>query len=504
MKIVNIIKRQGIAILCCLTSWTAFAQRQILVLDKENKQPVAYADVYFPDLKTSTATGANGIFFIAAKNPSVFVQISCMGYKTLLETITFQEGATVYLEPSHLDLQEVSISGSSSKLQGENVVNVDKLSLNNNPETQGLSLSQKLASVAGVSNFSTGAGIGKPVIRGLSGNRIAVFSQGVRIENQQWGDEHGLGLDENGYEHVEIIKGPASLLYGGDALGGVLFFADERYAKENSVEAAVNSEFYANTNGWRNTGAVKVSKNRLHGNLFGGYTTHEDYGDGNAAAVNNSRFRTGDFKMALGYTGQKFISSLKYNFLNEQYGLSEADEAGDDPAPVPANRRKPDFPYQNLTTHLIGSENTFFFENNSKLKIDAGYIFNNRKEFEEQTGDGSANLDMNLETFSYSVKWYSHTLRQRWMLIVGSQGLHQRNTNRGEERLIPDASAFEAGVFAMADYYFSPKSYWQTGVRIDGRRIGGVEYGEQGADVWFLSFRRRMPHSIFPPDFINN
>ncbi|WP_158648534.1 TonB-dependent receptor, partial [Candidatus Symbiothrix dinenymphae] len=181
------------------------------------------------------------------------------------------------------------------------VANFTKLNWTNRAEISGLSLSQKLAGVAGISNLSTGTGIGKPVIRGLSGNRIAVFAQGTRIENQQWGDEHGLGLDENGYEQVEIIKGPASLLYGSDALGGVLYFSDALYAKGNSLEGTFGSEYNSNTNGWRNTGASKLSKNCFHWNAFGGYTTHEDYRDGNHDAVPNSRFHTGDFKTSLGY-----------------------------------------------------------------------------------------------------------------------------------------------------------------------------------------------------------
>ncbi|GHT88089.1 TonB-dependent receptor [Bacteroidia bacterium] len=362
----------------------------------------------------------------------------------------------------HFELAaDVVISGSRTKLLGENVT---KLSLANNMETQGLSLSQKLTGVAGISNFSTGAGIGKPVIRGLSGNRIAVFSQGIRIENQQWGDEHGLGLDENGYEQVEIIKGPASLLYGSDALGGVLYFSDERYAKENSIESALGSEYNSNTKGWRNTGAFKLSKNRLHWNAFGDYTTHEDYQDGNKDFVPNSRFHTGDFKTSLGYTGEKFISSLKYSFLNEQYGLTEIEED----AESITNGRQPELPYQDLTTHLISSENTWFFENNSKLKVDLGYVFNNRKEFEE--GE-EAELDMNLSTISYNMKWNSPKLNNRWALTAGSQGMYQTNTNQGEELLIPDATTADLGLFAVSDYYYSGKSYWQIGLRMDGRHI---------------------------------
>jgi iron complex outermembrane receptor protein len=478
-------KTLSVILLLFFMQFNLFAQYQIKVADMDTKQAVADADVYFLDSKTGTTTDENGVFSINTKNPAVLVQISYMGYKTFLGTLTPQNESIVYLEPSHFDLQEVVVSGNSSKLQGENVANVVQLSLAHNAETQGLSLSQKLAGVAGISNFSTGAGIGKPVIRGLSGNRIAVFSQGIRIENQQWGDEHGLGLDENGYEQVEIIKGPSSLLYGSDALGGVLYFSDERYAKENSIESVLGSEYNSNTNGWRNKGAFKLSKNRFHWNAFGGYTTHRDYKDGNNNLVPNSRFHTGDFKTSLGYTGDQFISSLKYSFLNEQYGLAS-------PTPSPPSGELEGAPYQDLTTHLISSENTFFFDNKSKLKVDLGYVFNNRKEFEapslvERAG-GEAALDMNLSTISYNVKWYSPKLNDRWAFTAGSQGLYQTNGNKGEELLIPDAATADMGLFAMFDYYYSEKSYWQIGLRMDGRHINGKQHGNENEDGYFPEF----------------
>jgi iron complex outermembrane receptor protein len=376
-------------------------------------------------------------------------------------------------------LQEIIISGYSSRLQGENVTNVEKLTLRETP-FQGISLSDKLTNVAGLDNYSTGMGIGKPVIRGLSGNRIAVFSQGIRIENQQWGDEHGLGLDDNGYEQVEIIKGPASLLYGSDALGGVLFFADERFAKTNSMEAAVSSEFYSNSIGLRNTGALKLSKNQLHFNLFGGYTTHKDYSDGYNNFLPNSRFNTIDLKSAIAYTGKlgkkrarSVSTSLKYNFLNEKYGLIEwEEESGDDYK----NGRKQGMPYQNLTTHLLGWESTLFFDRNSKLKLDFGYVFNNRKEFEDEENEDAAALhtipllNMNLNTFSYSGKWYSPRWN-RWELITGSQGMYQINRNYGEEILIPNAATFDIGAFAMTNFYYGKSAYWQAGIRLDNRNV---------------------------------
>lgn len=482
------------------------SQHKVTVLDQFSKEPIPHAGIFFPDTKTGTRTDENGSFTLDTKQPSVLLEITSAGYKTYLGALQPESGnSVIYLEPSTHSLKEVTVSASNSKLQGENVSNVENIPLKDNPLTQGISLTQKLAGIAGVSNYSTGIGIGKPVIRGLSGSRIAVFSQGIRIENQQWGDEHGLGLDENGYEQVELLKGPASLLYGSDALGGVLYFSDERYADRNSLDLDLHSEYNSNTDGWKNAGGLKLSKNRFHWNLFGGYTTHRDYKDGNRDRVPNSRFHTGDLKTSLGYTGHKFASSLKYNYLHEVYGLTAIN---DDEGPAYHNGRSPEIPYQGLSTHLLSAENTFFFDNRSKLKVDLGYIRNNRKEYEgpscdhehghghnhgeehhHEHGDGPS-LDMDLNTLSYHVKWYAPEIRNRWSLIAGSQGMYQKNKNKGVEALIPNATTKDLGFFVTSDYYYTPQSYWQVGVRVDGRFINGTQYGIPEEETYIPSFSK--------------
>jgi iron complex outermembrane receptor protein len=97
---------------------------------------------------------------------------------------------------------------------------------------------------------------------------------------------------------------------------------------------------------------------------------------------------------------------------------------------------------------------------------------------------------MNLGTLSYNVKWYSPRLNDRWAFTVGSQGLHQTNVNKGEELLIPDATTADLGLFAMSDYYYFEKSYWQIGLRMDGRHINGQQHGSVDADGYFPKFSK--------------
>ncbi|MDR1724880.1 MAG: TonB-dependent receptor [Bacteroidales bacterium] len=445
------------------------AQYKITLTDASTNLPIPYANVYFPNSKTGTASDVLGKFTINTTNSEVFIRISCIGYETFLGYLSLSDkDLSIQLEPSTHQLQEITVSAGGSHLQGENVMNVEQLdiaTINNS----GVSIADRLTSIAGIDNMSTGIGIGKPLVRGLGANRIAIYSNGIRLENQQWGDEHGLSIGEEGLGQVEIIKGAASVFYGSDALGGVLFFTEEPYAKQNTFAAKVASEYNTNTNGWHNAAKVKFSTNRWHYNIYTALTNHNDYHDGSNARIVNSAFNSKDVKGSLGYSGNKFTSSVNYSFLNEQFGLTEGEEEESQKILMnyKALFKQPDAPYQNLNTHIVSTENHFFLSNSASIKFNAGFITNRRQEFEDLN---AAALDMTLNTFNYNLRLTVPHLK-KISLTVGSQGMYQTNTNAGEENLIPDATTKDIGLYSMIEYKYAAKAYIQFGARIDGRNI---------------------------------
>src|SRR5690606_5427404 len=147
---------------------------------------------------------------------------------------------------------EVVISTPFGKLQNENVTNVELVRLNQLNRIPGTTLSEAITNIPGVYQSSIGTGIGKPVIRGMSGTRVVTYLNGLRIENQQWGDDHGMGVTSVGIDAVEVIKGPASLLYGSDALGGVLYFVNQPYANLNKIEGYFQTRIESNSLGTEN------------------------------------------------------------------------------------------------------------------------------------------------------------------------------------------------------------------------------------------------------------
>ena len=129
----------------------------------------------------------------------------------------------------HLQLNEIVVTGlaGDSKMK-EMPAPVSVIRPADLSARAGGNIINAIATEPGLSEITTGGGISKPVIRGMGYNRVVVVSDGIRQEGQQWGDEHGIEIDGAGVHSVEILKGPASLMYGSDALAGILIFHPER------------------------------------------------------------------------------------------------------------------------------------------------------------------------------------------------------------------------------------------------------------------------------------
>lgn len=450
--------------LFCSASYLANAQHFVgKVLDKETNEPIQFADVFFTELQTGTITDEDGTFVLVELLKSkIHVQISFIGYKTIQEAIDLYEyhEKVFYLESSHIDLEEVVFSIPGGKLQGENIVSIERKNLTEIAQSS-VSLAEAVSNIPGVDQNTTGAGIGKPVIRGLSGNRIVTYAQGIRIENQQWGDEHGLGVSDIGIESVEVIKGPASLLYGSDALGGVLFFIDERYTQHNLMEGNFNTRFLSNALGTYNKLGVKIHRNEFKMNVFGGYTSNIDYKIPGGNRVFNTRFDEKSFKTSIGYNTKKWISNLHYSFLKNNFGITEEAKYTN------TTSRRAELPFQKINHHNISFDNSYFI-NDTHFSLILGYSENDRKEFEENVN--SAALNMKLKSLTYNLKWYSSSIGNHLSLIVGSQGMHQTNNNFGEELLIPDGTNNDFGAFSIVNYDINNLQF-QVGFRGDHRLI---------------------------------
>ena len=456
----------------CFTCTTIYAQNKISgkVIDKATYEPLNSATLYFPELETGTSTDETGNFSIELAEGNYKLIVSSIGYKTksILISSPFDQKITIALSESAIEMEEVIVSTPFHKLQSENVMKVEQKKITELRTNGAVTLAEGITTIAGVESISTGNSIGKPVIRGLSSNRVLVYAQGIRLENQQFGAEHGLGINDAGIESVEVIKGPASLLYGSDALGGVLYINPERFANNDTSSADASVNYFSNTKGYSTNAGYKSSSNGFKFLFRGSLAEHSDYKT-SRYRVTNTRFKERDFKVGIGYQALKFKTEFRYNLNNSKLGLPE--EIG-----IQSTNKTPLFPFQNIDNHIFSSKSKLFFDASS-LDITLGYIYNNRKEFEEEQSEVEQNenempdavLYMKLKTFNYNVK-YNLPKFGRVETIVGVQGINQTNTNYGKEILIPDATTTDIGVLATSHIHFE-KIDIQVGGRYDYREI---------------------------------
>ncbi len=467
--------------------YTLMAQNHIngSVTD-ENQEPVFGADIYIEQLHIGTTSDESGLFKLDnIPNGTHKLRISFVGFNTENLEVTIKSEETVvevFLTPSVFHMDEVILSAPFNKLQSENVMKIESKSIETLKKAGAPTLMQGISNIPGVAEITTGTGIGKPVIRGLSGNRVLVYTQGVRLENQQFGSEHGLGMSESGIESVEVIKGPASLLYGSDALGGVLYLNPEKFAYQGETKVNVSQSFFSNTLGSNTSLGFKTSKKKVKFIVRGGFNSHADYQISDGDRVTNSRFLEKDFKAGIGLNLDQFVTEFRYNYNQSEIGIPEGIEEQ-------TTSRSAALPYQDLNTHILSLHNHFYL-NKSKIDLNLGYIVNNRKEFEDEHdheendeedevhAEEEAALDMKLKTFSYDLKYNLPQMGQ-FETIAGIQGMSQENQNFGEEILIPDATINDIGLLLTSTLSITDQSSLQGGIRYDHRSLSSSSFEKE-------------------------
>ncbi len=461
-----------------------FAQNSITgIITEQDNTRLFGVQIYIEQLHIGTTSDENGNFeFNNIPNGTHILEVSYIGFKKEIKTVSLSNKSIVVnlqLTESVFHMDEIIVSTPFRKTQSKNVMKVDYKSIKSFDKNGATTLIQGIVSIPGVEQISTGTGVGKPVIRGLSGNRVLVYTQGVRLENQQFGNEHGLGLNESGIESVVVIKGPASLLYGSDALGGVLYFTPEKFALNNETKINFRQKLFSNTLGSNTSLGFKTSKEKFKFLARGAYSTHIDYKIPNGDRVTNTRFNEKDFKAGFGYNTNNYISEFRYNYTKSEIGLTEG--IGNQ-----SKDRIPELPFQEIGNHILSLHNHLFFEN-SKLDFDLGYVYNNRKEFEEHEHDegpideDEAALHMKLKTFTYDVK-YQFPKIINFESLIGLQGLNQSNANFGEEILIPNAKTNDIGALISGLYSWNEINSLQGGIRFDHRNIRTEEHKIQHED----------------------
>lgn len=341
----------------------------------------------------------------------------------------------------------------------------------------------------GVSQISTGAGISKPVIRGLGYNRVVVVDQGIRQEGQQWGDEHGLEVDALGVHSVELLKGPASLMYGSDAIAGVMILHPEHPQMDGTVQARAGSEYQSNNGLWNyHIGTSGTIDGFLWNWHFSDKAAH-CYQNAKDGFVPGTWFRERDVLGMLGVKKHWGQSLLRFSHVDFTPGIAEGEREGEGEEHFgelvweDGNSPKSysiQLPSQRVLHTKLVSDNMFHVGKGT-LKAIVGYQQNFRREFEAPLQlpprvEPEAELAMRLHTVNYDLR-YQLPLDNEWTLATGVNGMWQQNNNEAEEMLIPDYSLFDFGYFLTAGKHIG-RWHLSGGARIDNRHLKHSPSGE--------------------------
>jgi iron complex outermembrane receptor protein len=343
-------------------------------------------------------------------------------------------------------------------------------------ETASLTLADALTDLQGVTQLHTGP-ISKPVIRGLYGNRLQVNLGGLKLEDQQWEDEQGLALSEVGVQRVELIKGPGAVLYGSDAMGGVIRIIDDEVdtrAPFDSLHKSVqnlNLELFSNTYGFGlEYGLKKRVKQNQNWIINMAMESHADYSDGKGIRAPNTRFVLYNFK--LGHHVQKgrwssenrlYAAFNQFGFIKDSAELKEIEHEG-------RLSREFEDEHHNVLNLIFSNRNTYKINDQTNWNTTLGWQSNIRQ---EQEGEEETELGLSLHTLdlqSSIEKKYRHAVN--W--ITGGSGKLQFNSNFGTRLIIPNATSYDVGLFSYISKSMdigSIHAIFESGLRYDLRSL---------------------------------
>lgn len=458
------------------------------ITDKNTGQAIQGVAVYLPDLKTGTITNADGFYKIENLPATiVLVHVSFVGYRFVAEKVdlTVKEIKDFALEATVAELNEIVVTGLSKAGQKNRtptpISTISSLELQ---QVVATNIIDAIAKQPGISQVTTGSGISKPVIRGLGYNRVVVINDGIRQEGQQWGDEHGIEIDEFAISKVEILKGPASLAYGSDAMAGVINMLSAPTLPAGKI--IVNTL----TNYQTNNGLCAYSTN-FAGNIKGliwnfrysGKQSHS-YQNKYDGYVFNSGYRESTFSGIAGLNKSWGYSHLHLSSYNLIIGITEGERdsvTGRFIKPIAVNDTTvgeaivtetdfksyvPATPLQKIH-HYKAVLNNSFVTGKGSLKAVTGFQQNHRMEYADALTPDDYGLYFLLNTFNYDVR-YNLPEKNNLNVSPGINGMLQLSQNKGIEFMIPEYTLLDIGVFITVKKSFD-KLDISSGLRYDKR-----------------------------------
>jgi iron complex outermembrane receptor protein len=463
------------------------------VTDKKDGSPIAGATVTIPDLKTGTLTDANGKFTLSHLSRGTYiVQISYVGYSSVTQRVDFTKTAelNVQLQESSIEAGEVIITGVSRATELKRspipMAAVGKTFIDQRAGAG--NVIDMIANLPGVSAVTTGPNVSKPFIHGLGFNRVVTLMDGVRQEGQQWGDEHGIEVDQNSVDRVEVIKGPASLTYGSDAIGGVVNLISPQPVPVGTISGSVMSTYGTNQGLFNNSLRLQGNNNGL---IWGAILSAKDaksYQNKHDGRVYATGFKERDARVMFGLNKSWGYSYFNASLYDDKQAIPDGSRDSvlrkftrqiteDDafrPIVPQGDLNSYGIPvlHQRVQLYRIYNNSNFILNNGANLFVNLGYQLSHRREYTHPEDAGTAGLNLHLATYTYDFK-YNQTFGDGYETTFGVNGQYQNNSiGSATDFPIPAYHQFDIGPFAVIKKTFG-KLDISAGARYDRRSFNG-------------------------------
>ena len=435
----------------------------------------------------------DGAFSFSGLKPGDYTLIaSYLGYEAGEVALQFGgqplEPVEFRLEPKRELLETIVVTDEHAKQ--ENSLSSEHISDRFIQEYNQGTFAKTIEKLPGISAINVGVGIAKPVIRGLSSNRIIVNQQGIKQESHQWGADHGLEVDAYDVEQVEIIKGPASLQYGSDGLGGVINIMPGRVVPIGTFRGSIQGVYKSNNDHWG--GSANLGFN-LNGLFMSARYSRQEFADYRVPAnqfvynsftlpiidnnLKNTAGKEENVRASIGLQRDWGITrlifghySLDAGLFSGAVGIPRSYALTDD-----GNRRDLDVPRQSIDHYRLSFHQTLLFDA-GHLDLNIGYQRNWRREFSfpefhsipssQIDPDNTLALEFTLQTWSANVH-YEHQATESRKLIVGGNVQQQDNRRGGFEFLLPDFRTFRGGLFTLSEWQMPSGWNLNAGIRVD-------------------------------------
>jgi iron complex outermembrane receptor protein len=387
-----------------------------------------------------------------------------------------------------VSLNEVTVEAYSRRnVQMQSPQNTVQIGVSHLKENFAGSLMQSLEKIPGVKAMPVGSGQSKPAIRGLGFNRMIVTENGIRHEGQQWGEDHGLEIDQFALDHIEIVKGPGALLYGSDAIAGVINLKSS-YIPQKAAEGEIN--LFGRTNN-ESAGVSAHLGGKKNGFWYKANFTLIDYADYRVPAdsipyysyyirlkdrrLRNTAGKEQNGGVHFGFISERLLTTVylsdvyaKSGFFANAHGLEvRLSEINYD-----QSARDTDLPYHSVN-HFKATGHTSYRFDHLTLYGDFAWQNNYRQEYSEPVSHGympvppgTLERRFNKDTYTANIS-AKLTLASGHSLHAGFNSEHQNNRRDGWGFIIPDFRTNAAGTFVYDRWRLSDKLIISGGIRLD-------------------------------------